>query len=200
MSGAPGSLRRRARTATGAQHRCGLGAGRCARTAGFLADTWSIASGVTFRGVIARDDVATFKHGIELLCELYWAAGAKVVYPPIEGIAELHDGDLQPVRDLDLHAGDMTLLAFHPLGTARADARPGHGVVDENLKVRGTEGLYLSDGSVVPSSIGVNPQITIMALATRLAYHLLGKPAPIDEPEPEKIARPRIRRVHEITA
>src|SRR5213082_3029175 len=56
MADEPGSLRRRARTATGAQHRCGLGAGRCARTAGFLADTWSIASGVTFRGVIARDD------------------------------------------------------------------------------------------------------------------------------------------------
>jgi hypothetical protein len=39
-----------------------------------------------------------------------------------------------------------------------------------------------------------------MALATRLAYHLLDKPAPVDEPEPEKIARPRIRRIHQITA
>src|SRR5437764_1451960 len=147
-----------------------------------------------------RDDVATFKQGIELLCELYWAAGAKVVYPPIERIAELHEGDLQPVRDFDLHAGDMTLLAFHPLGTARADARPGHGVVDENLKVRGSEGLYLSDGSVVPSSIGVKPQITIMTLSTLLAFHLLGNAPPAAEPEPEAIARPRITRPHAVTA
>jgi len=38
MSGAPGSLRRRAVTATGAQHPCGLGPRTCAAGAGFLAD------------------------------------------------------------------------------------------------------------------------------------------------------------------
>src|SRR2546421_10681007 len=36
-----------------------------------------------------RDDAATFKRGIELLCELYWAAGAKAIYPPVEGLGEL---------------------------------------------------------------------------------------------------------------
>jgi choline dehydrogenase-like flavoprotein len=145
-------------------------------------------------------DVRTFKRGIELLVECYWAAGAQEVYPPVEGIGILRDGDIDTVRRHDLRPGDLALAAFHPLGTARADARPDHGVVDPDLKVHGLEGVYVSDGSVVPSSIGVNPQITIMALATRLAYHLLGKPAPVDEPEPEKIARPRIRKVHEITA
>jgi len=84
------------------------------------------------------------------------------------------------------------LIAFHPLGTARADARPGHGVVDGNLRLRGVDGVYVADGSVVPSPIGVNTQETIMALATRLAHHLLGKPPPVDEPEPESIARPRV--------
>lgn len=53
---------------------------------------------------------------------------------------------------------------------------------------------------MVPSSIGVNPQITIMGLATRLAYQLLDRPAPDDEPEPESIAEPRIRRAHALTA
>jgi hypothetical protein len=46
----------------------------------------------------------------------------------------------------------------------------------------------------------VNPQITIMALATRLAYGLLDKHRPDDEPHPEHIARPRIERAHAITA
>jgi choline dehydrogenase-like flavoprotein len=86
------------------------------------------------------------------------------------------------------------------MGTARADARPDHGVVDCDLKLHGTDGVYVADASVIPSSIGVNPQITIMALATRLAYHLLGRPAPDDEPEPEHIARPRIAHAHAITA
>ncbi len=64
-------------------------------------------------------------------------------------------------------------MAFHPLGTARMDARgPRHGVLDAHGSVHGTEGVYVCDGSAVPSSLGVNPQITIMTLATGLAHHL----------------------------
>jgi choline dehydrogenase-like flavoprotein len=104
------------------------------------------------------------------------------------------------LRDAKLKAHNLTLMAFHPLGTARADARPAHGVVDGNLKLHDADGVYVADGSAVPSSLGVNPQITIMALATRLAYHLLDQGKPDHEPEPESIARPRIERAHAITA
>ena len=146
------------------------------------------------------EDLRTFKRGIELLCECYWAAGAEELYPPIEGIGVLRDGDMDTMRRHDLRPHELTLMAFHPMGTARADARPAHGVVDGDLKLHGCEGVYVSDASVLPSSLGVNPQETVMALATRLAYGLLDKPAPVDEPEPEKIARPQIRHLHEVTA
>jgi choline dehydrogenase-like flavoprotein len=155
---------------------------------------------VEIRYDLNREDTATFKRAIERLCELYFAAGAHVVYSPVDRIGELRDGDLRPLREFDVRPSNLTLLAFHPLGTARADARPAHGVVDEDLKLRGVEGVYVSDGSVVPSSLGVNPQITIMTLATRLAFHLLGTAPPDDEPEPESIARPRITRPHALTA
>jgi len=155
---------------------------------------------VEIRYDLNREDTATFKRGIELLCELYVAAGAKAIYPPVAGIPELDPGDLDRLRGHELRARDLLLMAFHPLGTARADARPDHGVVDGSLRVHGTENVWISDASVIPSSIGVNPQITIMALATRLAYGLLGKAPPHDEPEPESIARPRISRPHALTA
>ena len=147
-----------------------------------------------------REDTETFRRGVERLCELYWAAGARVLYTPVEGVGELRDGELDPLRRAETRARDLTLMAFHPLGTARADARPAHGVVDGELALHDCEGVYVSDASVIPSSIGVNPQLTIMALATRLAYHLLGKAAPDDEPEPEAFARPRITRPHALTA
>jgi choline dehydrogenase-like flavoprotein len=133
------------------------------------------------------EDVATFRRGVDLLSELYEAAGARELFSPIEGGG--------PTR-----ARDITLMAFHPLGTARADARAAHGVVDADLRLHDCDGVYVSDASVIPSSIGVNPQLTIMALATRLAYHLLGRAAPHDEPEPEAYARPRITRPHALTA
>jgi choline dehydrogenase-like flavoprotein len=153
---------------------------------------------VEIRYDLCPEDVATFKRGIELLCELYAAAGAETMFPPVEGVPELRAGERLELGDV--RARDLTLMAFHPLGTARADARPAHGVVDSNLKLHGAEGVYVADGSVVPSSIGVNPQITIMALATRLAYHLLDAAPPVGEPDPETIARPRITRPHALTA
>jgi choline dehydrogenase-like flavoprotein len=154
---------------------------------------------VEIRYDLCDDDVKTFKRGVELLCELYVGAGASVLYPPVEGVRELPASDVRPLPEL--RARDLNpLMAFHPLGTARADARPQHGVVDADLKLHGADGVYVADGSVVPSSIGVNPQITIMALATRLAYHLLGASPPDSEPEPETIAQPRITRPHALTA
>ncbi|MEA2386422.1 MAG: hypothetical protein QOJ22_596 [Thermoleophilaceae bacterium] len=155
---------------------------------------------VEIRYDLNRDDTATFKRGIELLCEMFVAAGARTIYPPVTGIAELSANDLGPLRRHEVRARDLGLMAFHPMGTARADARPDHGVVTGELRVHETDNVWVADASVIPSSIGVNPQITIMALATRLAYGLLGKPAPVDEPEPESIARPRIRRPHALTA
>jgi choline dehydrogenase-like flavoprotein len=117
---------------------------------------------------LARADLEKFRAGLARLDQLLRAAGAREVYLPVPS-------GVTPER---ARRRDLRLMAFHPLGTARADARPSHGVVDGRLAVHGLEGLYVADGSVVPSSLGVNPQLTIMALATRLAYDLLERPCP----------------------
>jgi choline dehydrogenase-like flavoprotein len=117
---------------------------------------------------LAQADIDKFRAGMARLDQLLRAAGAREVYLPLPP-------GVSPER---LRARDLRLMAFHPLGTARADARPGHGVVDGRLAVHGVEGLFVADGSVVPSALGVNPQLTIMALATRLAFDLLESPCP----------------------
>ncbi len=128
----------------------------------------SLGGRTVIRYDLVRDDLARFRSGLARIRELFEAAGAREVYLPLPH-------GVEPER---ARAQDLKLMAFHPLGTARADARPTHGVVDGRLGVHGVEGVHVADGSVVPSSLGVNPQITIMALATRLAYHLLDRPCP----------------------
>ena len=110
-------------------------------------------------------DLLRFRAGLARIRELFEAAGAREVYLPLPG-------HVSPER---ARPRDLKLMAFHPLGTARADARPTRGVIDGDLAVHGVRGVYVADGSAVPSSLGVNPQLTIMALATRLAFGLLGK-------------------------
>jgi choline dehydrogenase-like flavoprotein len=147
---------------------------------------------------LCEADAESFRRGISLLADLYWEAGAKRVFLPVDGAAELTDRSQRPLDGRTLRPSDLSLMAFHPLGTARADADPSQGVVDGDLKLHGAEGVYVCDASAVPSSLGVNPQITIMALSTRLAFSLLGQAPPAGEPEPESIARPRIERAHAV--
>src|SRR4051812_37010221 len=55
----------------------------------------------------------------------------------------------------------------HILGGAAIGANPANGVVDARQRVFGYENLLVCDGSVVPANIGVNPSLTITALAER---------------------------------
>ena len=128
----------------------------------------SVGGRTVVRYDLSDTDAARVQTGLERLAELFWAAGARSRPPPPRPPARAAPGESIP----DLRPQDLKLMAFHPLGTARMDARPGHGVLDGNGRVHGTESVYVCDGSAVPSSLGVNPQITIMTLATRLAHHL----------------------------
>jgi choline dehydrogenase-like flavoprotein len=67
-------------------------------------------------------------------------------------------------------------MAFHPLGTARMAKSPNNGVTTPEGAVHGVRGLHVADGAAVPGPLGVNPQLTIMALATRLADRLTTEP------------------------
>jgi choline dehydrogenase-like flavoprotein len=119
-----------------------------------------------------RRDTETIHRGVVRLARLLFAAGARTVFTPVGRAQELTGGDVTALERLTPRAGELKLMAFHPLGTARAAARAQDGVVDGDLQVHGVRGLYVSDGSAVPTALGVNPQLTIMALSTRLGEHL----------------------------
>jgi choline dehydrogenase-like flavoprotein len=74
----------------------------------------------------------------------------------------------------------------HPLGGCRMADDPALGVVDDSGAVFGYEGLYCIDGSIVPTSLGVNPSLTISALSERCAERLIARAGALGLP-----ARPR---------
>jgi len=140
----------------------------------------SLAGRPVIQYALVEADVAKFRVGLARLEELFLAAGAREVLLPLP----------PGVRPEHARARDLKLMAFHPLGTARAAARATDGVVDGDLAVHGVEGVFVADGSVVPSALGVNPQLTIMALATRLAFRLLARGADARPPAPPTASPP----------
>ena len=118
-----------------------------------------------------KQDFALFQKGIRILIQMFFAAGAaEVMIPGPKKITTLTleaqlDGFMRTVRK----PSDFLITAYHPLGTARISQTPAKGVCDAQHRVFGWQGLYVMDGSSVPSSLGANPQVTIMALASRAA-------------------------------
>jgi choline dehydrogenase-like flavoprotein len=115
-------------------------------------------------------DVARLKRGLEILFRVYLAAGAEVVFPMVPGFVEVRDQrDIDRFRRASFRARDFELTAHHPLGTARMGRDRRSSVVGPTHEAHDLPGLFICDGSALPSSLGVNPQVTIMALATRAA-------------------------------
>ncbi|HVV85393.1 MAG TPA: GMC family oxidoreductase [Kofleriaceae bacterium] len=115
-------------------------------------------------------DVARIKRGAELLARVFFAAGARSVITPVHGFDELRGpADVDRLARARLRAADFSLSAYHPLGTARMGRDPASSVIGPDHQVHGAPGLYVVDGAAVPTALGVNPQVTIMALATRAA-------------------------------
>lgn len=66
----------------------------------------------------------------------------------------------------------MTMSSHHPTGTTRMHVNPRHGVVDATARLHDVPNLYVSGSSVFPTDSALNPTLTIMALAIRLADHV----------------------------
>lgn len=118
-------------------------------------------------------DVRKMQRGFELLSELFLAAGAKRVFPFVVGQHEIRDHeDLERLRSRRLRANQFETTAYHPLGTCRIGSSPKRSCLDPFHQAWHVRALYVVDGSAVPSSLGVNPQLTIMAMALRASQHL----------------------------
>jgi len=117
-----------------------------------------------------RDKRRMFK-GIRILAETYFAAGARELLLPVFGLPPIRSVDqLRFLDDGNFPARKVECVTFHPLGSARMGLDPRTSVVKPTGETHDVRGLYVLDGSVFPSSIGVNSQMPIMAIATKLAW------------------------------
>jgi len=122
---------------------------------------------------LTEKDGARLVAALGAMAKVMLAAGAEQVElggdaPPVRGEAEI-PAALEKVDVRRLH-----LAAFHPTGTAAAGADPARHPVSPGGELRGVKGVWVADGSVLPSCPGVNPQVSIMALAAGIGASAAG--------------------------
>jgi choline dehydrogenase-like flavoprotein len=111
--------------------------------------------------------------GTALVAEILFAAGAESVYAGVAGFPEIrHPREAAALRDGRFGPSALAPTGFHPMGTARMGADPARAPVDSWGAVRGVRGLHVADASLFPTCVGVNPQVSIMAFATRIGRRL----------------------------
>jgi choline dehydrogenase-like flavoprotein len=123
-----------------------------------------------------REDTRRIVRGLAILCRVFFAAGARSVFPSVTGFEEIPS--LEGVDRFErarVSAWDLEVAAFHPLGTARMGMDPESSVVGPEFEAHDVRGLYVVDGSIFPTSLGVNPQVTIMAFATLAAEKIAAR-------------------------
>ncbi|HLM70948.1 MAG TPA: GMC family oxidoreductase, partial [Thermoplasmata archaeon] len=133
-------------------------------------------------------DRANMVRGLEETARILCAAGATRLLslhtPPIEVggdgrplSANDLDRFLEEIRRAGIRESSIALFSAHPMGSARAGPDPRTSAARPTGEVHGIEGLWIGDGSLLPSAPGANPMISILALAWRTAGNMLASMA-----------------------
>lgn len=123
---------------------------------------------ITFH--VGQEDAETLHKAMIISDRILFAAGARKIIngnfavPVVNSVTELEGLARQKTK-----ASDFTLMAFHPQCSCRMGTNPKKSVVGPTGECHDLKSLYIADASVFPTSLGVNPQETIWAIAAKVA-------------------------------
>ena len=122
------------------------------------------------------------QRGFRGAAEILQSAGAKRIYSPHAKLCSYEPGKKGSietfVKDMDAAGwgnAQLALFSFHIMGTARLGGAPGVSATNPDGETWEVKNLYVMDGSSFPSASGVNPMISIEAIAHRNASALAAK-------------------------
>jgi choline dehydrogenase-like flavoprotein len=119
-------------------------------------------------------DFASLIRGVAHTAEILFASGAREVLLPFDSLPSIRSPDqIRTMFATPIPKSEVECLTVHAMGTARMGVDKRSSVVDPHGESWDVPGLFVADASIFPGPIGVNPQITIMALATRIGRWLL---------------------------
>ena len=124
--------------------------------------------------VLSEKDQKEMISGLKHAAEIYFAAGAKKVITGhiIPKILENESEIEEKITEGSTGVGQILAVSAHPQGGNQMGGNSSSSVVDSHCKSHDVSNLYICDASVFPTSLGVNPQLTVMAIAKIASSHV----------------------------
>jgi choline dehydrogenase-like flavoprotein len=123
---------------------------------------------------MGKDDLADVRRGIQAAVQIMQAGGAREIFTGQSAYIAYKPGQrggieafMNEVDRGGYGPGQMGYFSFHQMGSCRMGTDPATSVVGPDHQAHAVKGLFVADGSAFPSASGVNPMITIMAMAHR---------------------------------
>jgi len=119
-------------------------------------------------------DVRNFRRGLEAQVRVHEAAGADEIHTlNAEPLAWRRGDDVEDfirrAQEVPVEPRAQAIFSAHQTGSCRMGTDPADSVCDTRGELHDMKGVWIGDGSAFPNATGLNPMITIMALARRTA-------------------------------
>ena len=117
--------------------------------------------------------VECFRAGMKAIARIHLANGAReIVSFHSDPVSIRSEGDLARLDEATFAPNRVAVFTAHQMGGCRMGADPSRSVVDPQLRHHGVSNLFVVDGSVFPTSLGVNPMESIYGLASWASDHV----------------------------
>ena len=117
--------------------------------------------------------IQSLTDAIRASMKIFFAAGAVRAHAPASREFFIRREEMGRIEDLVRYdrfkPGQVSVSAAHLMGGCRMGENPADSVTDSWGRVHGKKNLYVADASLFPNSVEVNPYLTIMAIADRVA-------------------------------
>lgn len=118
-------------------------------------------------------------HGLWASAKLLVAAGARRIILPTRPLQVLAASEsMDAILDMDLEPGKIDVTAVHPMASVPMGDDPRVAAVDSGGKHHHLRGLWVADGSLFPTSVGVPPQLSIYAMGLHVGRALVAHGGP----------------------
>ncbi len=136
----------------------------------------------TPRWSLSDFDRDVMRRGLDGAAQILEAGGARRIYSSHAGWVSYEPGRnggrgslLEAADRCGWGAGQVTLGSFHLMGTARMGSSASDSVCNSDGETWDVSDLYVVDGAVLPTGLGVNPMVTIEAAAHKIARGMAAK-------------------------